>query len=255
MRKVLVVSSVPPRDGKPKTQWLDLCNYTWATLKKYCERHGYDFRPNVSNIVEPIRARGTSPVYRLGTGLQHPISHFIKFRLFEHYLSFQPTYDWVVWVDADCLVTNYEVPLDKYFNQLNANEKGTEAQVGDIIVPFDVNGLHPTIIMARNTVLTRGLFWACANAGQTLFAGHDWDDNLALRFFLDHAPYRNLFWNGHSAGDLCAMHPGLYPIPADIREPYEWTPNSLTLHLSALSLDSRIALAKEYCERLNLLGD
>lgn len=246
--KIKVVSSIPP---DPK--WGALAAYTCETQRRFCERHGYSYHLDVSDIWETVRSpiRGDSNCGHLAS-----IRHFVKFRLFQHFLTperCRETYDWVVWIDADCLITNYAVPLEKFMNGYGA-DAGPGPLLGDVIIPHDVNGLHPTVIMMRSSVLTRGLSWACANMGQTMFQQHDWDDIMAFRFYFATEPYRPLLWDQHSAQVLCAMHPGLYPIPPDVRAQYEWNHESLSLHLSALDMDKRLLLAKEYAERLSLLS-
>lgn len=248
----MVVSSIPPRNGRNEAQWADLAETTCATHVRYCQRHGYDYELNESDVWDHV----SSPwLDRPPTVEQAPIRYFMKIRLMRHYLSperCRKDYDFVVWLDADCLVTNYDIPVTKWLNQGRASNDKDDLQLGDLILAYDVNGLHPTVIMARATRRVRGLMWAMSEAGQRMYQMHDWSENLAFRFFLATPPYRDLVW-WHSAQDLCAMHPGLYPIPEDVRSDYEWTPESWTLHLSALPLAKRIEIAKVYVEQLGLL--
>jgi len=170
-----------------------------------------------------------------------PTRYFIKFALLEHYLdknSCLKEYDTVAWIDSDCIVSRYDLPLSTW--------------LGDVVTAWDVNALHPTVIIVRNSLLTRGLMWACNSAGRTLFATHDWSDNLCLRFFSATPPYDKLM-RYYSAKELCAMPPGVYPIPPDIRSQYEWDETSWSLHLSALTLEARIKMATAFVDDHKLL--
>ena len=253
---VLVISSIPPRKpGVSGPQWADLAELTWATHRKYCERHGYDFHGDVSDVWEPER----SPRLNAPLGDPAPIQYFIKFKLFEHFLrpeQCRKEYDWVVWFDSDLLITDFETPLEKFFNSKTAEDGvGPDGRgfLGDIILTNDVNGLHATVIMVRRSPLGLGFVWANGNAGKTYFMRDGWGDQLSMRMFLQTPPYRDLVWY-HSVKTLCAMPPNTYPIPDAARTIYEWDQKeSLALHLSALSIPKRIEIASQYIERLGLL--
>lgn len=256
--KVLVISSIPPRtptklrpDGTPIPQWDDLAKLTWATHQRYCEKWGYDWHGDVSDIWAPVR----SPKMGEMLGDPKPIKYFIKFVLFQHFLdpsSCGKEYDYVVWVDSDALFTNYDVPLEKFFNGRPGTTED-ERWSGDVILTRDVNGLHATVIMMRRTPHTLGFAWANANAGMTYFQEDGWSDQLSMRMFLGTPPYSEMV-HYHSVRTLCAMPPNVYPIPPLVRSLYEWDKDeSLTLHLSALDLSKRIEIATDYIERLGLL--
>jgi hypothetical protein len=243
----MVVTSYPPRRGNEDPCWEDLAKYTCATQAKYCQKWGYDYYVDVSSVSAPVR----SPWVDDRKGGYAPMRTMIKFPLLEHWLTKEACgkeYDYVVWIDADCVVTNYELPLTKWLNGMD----GEGSYIGDLVLAKDVNGLHPTIIMVRNTKTTRGLIWACGNAGRTMYMQHDWSDILAFRFFLDTPPYDHLVMY-YSAKELCAMPPSVYTIPPDVRAEYEWDQDSWTLHLSALTIEKRIEFAKHAVEKLNLL--
>lgn len=256
--KVLVICSIPPRKpgAAPGTSWADLYEITGATHRKYCERHGYGYHLDVSDIWEQVRpTKRGAPV-----GDPVPIRYKIKFLLFQHFLdpdACGQDWDYVVWFDGDLLITNYEIPLEKFFNgKLASDGIGPDGRgfVGDIILTYDPNGLHATVIIMRRSSQT--LAFACANgeAGMRYHIEDDWSDQLTLRMFQATPPYSWLMW-WHSVKSLCAMVPGRYTnIPRIAREPYEWDKEeSLALHLSALSIPERIQIAKQYTQELALV--
>lgn len=244
--RVMVVSSVPPRNGRKEPQWLDLCEYTTATQRAYCAKWGYGFHLDVSDIWDRV---GSPWVDQKPTVDSAPIRHINKFLLMQHFLTpdkCRQEYDWVVWLDADLVIGDYDTPLTKWMNQGRASTGTADAMLGDLVLPYDVNALHPTVIMARATTLMRGLMWSGTEAGKRMFMQHDWSENMALRFFLATPPYSGAVW-WHSAKVLCAMPPGLHPLPADVRASYEYEEGtSWSLHLSALPIAKRIELAQAF---------
>jgi hypothetical protein len=227
----MLLTSYPPA-------WQELAEITTASHRKYAQKHGYDYFADCSET--SMQARSAFVDRPAPTGWV-PVKYFIKFALLEHFLdasSCRKEYDTVVWLDSDCLITNYDRPLSDW--------------PGEIVTAYDVNAVHPTVIMARNSLRTRGFVWACNNAGRTMFQHHEWSDNECLRYFSAAPPYKDII-SFYSAQDLCAMPPGVYPIPEDVRAQYEWTEESFSLHLSALSLEKRVALASAWVREYNLL--
>lgn len=241
--------SIPPRkSGAQGPEWADLYEIVGATHRKYCERWGYAYYLDVSDIWEPI-----NPTIRgLPKGESKPIYYKIKFLLFQHFLdpdSCLTEYDWVVWLDGDLLITNYDKPLNDFFNGMT----GDQGYRGDLVYAHDPNGLHATVIMMRRSPLTLGYAFANGDAGMRYFGQDYWSDQLSARMFLQTPPYRDLVVF-HSIKELCAMPPDVYThIPERARKPYEWEPGDFALHLSALSIAQRIELATKWVQEYNLL--
>jgi hypothetical protein len=254
--KTLIVCSIPPRrpDDVGAT-WADLAEVVCATHRKYAQRHGYDYHLDVSDLYELVRpTRRGDPI-----GNYVPIKYKIKFLLFQHFLDADACgkeYDHVVWFDSDLLITNYDIPLEKFFNgKLAEDGIGEDGRgfLGDIILTYDVNGLHATVIMMRRSSQTLGFSYANGEAGMRYFMTDDWSDQLSMRMFLETPPYQWLIWY-HSVKSLCAMTPDTYThIPERARKPYEWGEGDFALHLSAMSIEKRIELSKQWVERYGLL--
>lgn len=246
----MVVTSIPPDHTHKPPYWSDLAEITVATQKKYCALHGYDHHLDVSDAMDFVSSAEPGAVPKL-----ERIRYRVKFDLMAHFMSPDrcgKAYDWVCWLDGDVLMTNYDVPLTKFLGQGKASTGTEDGQLGDLILPYDCNSLHPTVIAARCTTRMRGLMFELTGIGWKLFGTKEWSDNYGLRFAIATPPYRDFVW-WHSARELCAQAPGLYPIPADVRAEYEWYEGSLSLHLSALPLSRRIEIAKQYVDKLALL--
>jgi len=239
--RVMVVSSAPP-------SWKELTAITSATHRKWCDTHGYKYHLDVSDISIPA----STPWVNEKVSGYTPLRTMVKFLLLAHYMdkeSCREEYDYVVWLDADLVVSHSGLRATRWFAPDSWDSPSHDPEV---VLAYDVNGLHPTVIMLRNTVTTRGLVWACNEAGNRMFVSHGWSDIMALRFFLETPPYRDLV-RYISAQQLCAMPPGVHPMPADVRRQYEWTAESFSLHLSALSLERRIELASAFVAERKLL--
>lgn len=250
--RVMVVSSVPPRfgrrnpDGSPALEWADLAAVVQPTHEAYCARHGYGYKMDESDVWDKV---GSPWIDQKPSVDSAPIRHFNKLRLMQHYMTPEKCrreYDWVVWLDADLVIGDYDTPLTKWMNQGRASTGVEEPMLGDLIIPFDPNTVHPTVIMMRSTTLMRGLVWAMTEAGQRMYHQHDWSEHLAFKFFVQWQPYAGVLWQ-HSAKVLCAMSPGIYPMPPDVRASYEYEEGvSWSLHLSALPIAKRIELAQAF---------
>lgn len=214
----MVVSSAPPA-------WSELVAQTWPLMHAWTERHGYDFAPDVSDLRD-----------RNG----RPIRGFVKLNLLEHYLR---EYSRVLWLDADLVITNPEASMERLMGLAGHG----------ITFGYDVNGHHSTIIAAWSDQLVRDYLWAANNAGRSMFIDHPWHEMEALRYFAQTSPYREVVcWR--SIKETCPIRKAeyvQYGFPLDIGVDYDWTPEAFALHLSALSLDRRITLARHYADPRN----
>ena len=245
--RVLVCSSFPP-------SWAELAAVTGATHRRRAERHGYIYHADCSERTWPARSAewGVAPNGRM------PIRSFIKLDLLLHFLDpavCGADYDWVVWLDSDQLITNYEMPLTCWTAEVEPYRRerdGTTAGA-DVIMPHDYNGNNSTTLIVRNTDAAFNYVWSSNDAGRTMFLRHDWAEmESMLRFRL--APPFDGIVRTYSAKELCALHPGEYrPLPARRTAPYEWAPGDFSVHLAALPLPRRIELARYYAETFDLL--
>jgi hypothetical protein len=232
--KTLILTSHP-------REWHELAAITCATHAKYADAQGYDYHADCSNLSAP----NTLPWWGEKPKGAIPIRGFRKLDLMLYYLDPEKCgrqYDWVVWLDADLLVTNYAIPIAKWTDQTPCG----------LVLPYDANGHNATVIMAKNTDLTYDFLWACNNAGRTMFIRHDWAEMEAMRYFLQTPPYDYLA-TYFSVKALCGMPRGQYPIPGRVMDKYTWAPGDFALHLSALSLEKRIGIASYIVEELKLL--
>jgi hypothetical protein len=238
--RIAVCSSFP-------SSWGELAGYTGASHRAWAERHGYDYHADCSERTWPAHSPdwGAVAIGRL------PIRGFIKLDLMLHYLDAElcgNVYDWVVWLDSDLIITNPEIPLARWTDDVApyAREPNGTTSGADLIMPYDFNGNNATVIIARNTDAAYNYVWSSNDAGRTMFLKHDWAEMEALLRFREAPPYDGIV-HAVSAKELCALHPGAYePLPKRRTAAYEWETGDFAVHLAALSLERRIELAQHY---------
>lgn len=218
----LIITSYP-------MHWGELAKYTCASHKRYCNVNGFDYHADRSQLFDKWYNPLTSQFEQL------PIKGFVKLDLF---LRFLPHYKTIVWLDADLVVTNDAVRMDEVLGSYT-----------DLALPYDFNGHNATVIIARSTDRIRQFFWACNNTGRKFFLKHDWAEMEAMRYFLQTPPYAGMA-GYHSIKRLCALKIDEYEpyVPASVSGEYAWEPGDFAVHLSALTLERRIELAKFYTE-------
>lgn len=216
----LVITSSP-------SAWQDLAEVTCRHMKAWCDRHDYTFYADVSDLRD-----------RTSAGQMVDIRGFVKMSLFLHFL---PKYDRVVWLDSDMILTDIGPSIDDL----------TWGAPQDLILPYEHNGINATVIVMRSNERTYDFTWAVENTGRKLFLSHDWKEMEAMRYFLMTPPYEDMV-TYISAKRLCPILHTEYidaGLPARVAEKYGWEEGDWALHLSALNIERRVELAREYSVR------
>jgi hypothetical protein len=244
--RVLVCSSFPP-------SWAELAAISGGTHRRWAEQHGYVYHSDCSERTASDRTADLGAVLRG----RLPIRSFIKLDLLLHFLDADvcgATYDWVVWLDGDQLITNYEIPITRWTGGLEPyrRERDGRTSGADVIMPHDYNGNNSTTLIVRNTDAAFNYLWSSNDAGRTIFLRHDWAEMEAMLRFRLAPPFDGIV-HTYSAKELCALHPGEYrPLPARRTAPYEWAPGDFSVHLAALPIPRRIELARYYSDTYRL---
>lgn len=226
----LIISSASPA-------WHNLTKLTWATQKKWADKHGYDFYADVSDLQDNYFDRATNSMKRVG------IHGFVKLDLFLYWL---PKYKRVIWLDADMVITNYDA--------FTADNIMWGADVREITMPFDFNGHNATVISAWSSDLTYDFFWAANNSGRKMFLNHDWYEMEAMRYFAMTPPY-NALLGYMSVKRLCPiLHKEYVPyVPERVSAKYGWEKGDWSCHLSAFHIEKRVELAQRLVTENSLL--
>ena len=192
----------------------DLADITTRYLIKYCEFNGYDHfiytEKDFSHNMKPAWSKLI----------------FIN-------KEFEKGYQYVLWVDADAIITNANYKLESIIE----NDK-------DIYISKDVNGLNTGIVMFKNTDKVKNIL-------NKLLEMHDRFYNHA---WFEQAAFIDLYeMNEYGTRDLCKIMPQsewnayLYLIFYRIRYPAgEWSQSSFTLHFPGFPLDTRLAILKYF---------
>lgn len=96
--------------------------------QEYCTRHGYDFH--------------------LHTALSYPQNnkHYSCFKLLM-VRDLLESYDWLLWLDADALIMDHRIPLERWVENTDRHF---------VMAPDLVHGLNCGIWFARNTPMVKG---------------------------------------------------------------------------------------------------
>jgi hypothetical protein len=116
----------------------------------YCRRHDYDYLPAYRNLC-PTRPAVWSKI---------PL-------LLEHL----PRYDWIFWLDADALILNGDVPLERLLED-----------DADLIIGSDLNGINAGVFFIRNTPASVRLLEAAWDRQELLH--HVFQEQEAIRLTL-----------------------------------------------------------------------
>jgi len=218
----MIISSYPP-------EWSELVKRTAKTHAAYAKHHGYEYALDCSSFQDRVWPQG----HMIG------IRGFIKLDLMLHYL---PRYEYVMWIDADAMFTNYDIPIEQFRSP-------------GVTMGFDQNGFHSTVFIAHSTDLVYDYFWAANNIGRRRFLADDFHEMEALKWMGTWPPYSSLF-KFYSVKELCPILADEYVEagqPLKVSGKYKWEKGDWTLHFSALPLQRRIERATEYGEMLGLL--
>lgn len=216
---VAIVTSYPRR-------WEHLAAVTNALKEQYASKWGYHFFSDCSDV---YATEGP----KVGT----PILGFIKLDMLLYYLQ---KYETVVWIDADALITNRNIQIEDFL--IRRPDK-------DVILGYDNNGFHSTVIFARNTPTARDYLHAANTIGRQFFIGHPWHEMEALRYFWLAPNYHDRV-GFFSAKEICPiLKPAYAPhLPMSIGREYAWAPGDWLLHLSALPDAKRLELAQLFAD-------
>lgn len=238
MPRTLVITSLP-------SDWSELGEITCKAMKAWCDLHGYEFFAWTADLKDYWFNVGSRSREHL------PIKGFVKLDLF---LRFLPEYERVVWLDADMIITDYAWTVERLVQAISPSRP-------QVAVGYDWNAHNTTVIIADNTVsneydiasadLLYDYMWACNNTGRKFFLGDDWVEMSAMRFFAQTPPYDQIL-GYQSVAKICPVLHTEYieaGVPARVSEKYGWRMGAFSLHLSALHINRRIELAREFAER------
>jgi predicted O-methyltransferase YrrM len=138
------------------------------------------------------------------------------------------SYDWVCWLDADCLIMDQGYRIERFLHP-----------TAELITSRDANGLNNGVMLVKNTDWTRGFVQKWRDQGPR-FAGHPSADQTALASFLFLEPKEKWVCLGQTAMNsyLYELYPGLECPEGQYRK------GDFILHLPALTNGRRIEIFK-----------
>ena len=155
-----------------------------------------------------------------------------KVAFISDYLRF--SYDAILWVDADAMITNPELSIDWILD---------EDKNADVFLTADINGLNSGIMLIRNTDRSKAFFHAVTHYGRVLFGDRPNGEQQAIRHFSLAYPYEGIVHYLKNQRDLNSYYPNLYNYPGS--ELAHWQKGDFILHLPGTPNEKRIEIFNE----------
>ncbi len=187
-----------------------IAEITLPRLEAYCQIHGYDL------YTEEYEGR---------------IEKTIGWERFARVYDLLFSYETVMWVDADALITNPTVEIEKHLR-------------GSVVMAADLHGANTGVFIARKQELVRQLFFVILGEyGRSHFGEHQWGEQAAFIHLTSSPPYNHLVrWvNQHQLNS----YPNSEHYWPDFIQG-NWEPGNFIIQFAGFPLARRIELAKKY---------
>lgn len=140
-------------------------------------------------------------------------------------------YGRVLWIDADAI-----------FTDMNVEPHYPLGLQSGLTMSVDINGPCAGVMWLRNCPLLQMLLHTCRDH-RSLFEGHPWSDQAALRHFIALPPYDTLVQYSSDRQIDYSLYPG-YSNLACLTS-MSWTPQSFIFHAAGLPVEVQLAAIKE----------
>lgn len=199
-----------------------LAQLTWEqNAKLYCDEHGYAY-----HVITDATTRGIDP-------------DWVRMLDIKAALDQNPNIDWVVWIDCDTLITNFNIKLEDI---LDPNYH--------FMVSTYWNGMNIGVFAVQNT--EQGRQWV-----QTVIDRHDqyihhyWRAQGCMIDMTKEAPYKDWVkivpqrtWNSACFSDGC--HKDAPTTLDTLGTDGQWQPGDFLMHWPGQPNHFRMQLAKKY---------
>jgi hypothetical protein len=212
----------------------ELADLTNPNKEKYCERHGYDFKPKFSDFnydkcaIDPSKPPGLN---NLLIGFEK-IFHIID-------LIEEGKYEWIFWLGCDTLVTNHTIKLEDVVD----NDY-------HFMVAYDCNEWNVDSFLIRASEEGLGYMKYIASKIED-YRTHTWQEQQAM---IDARDKFKDITKVVPQEDINSFEYSLYPTPQHqlgrdlMGNNGRWTKGHFVVHWPGTSLNHRIQLANHYLE-------
>lgn len=194
---------------------------------KYAFKHGYDF----------ICKRNYE-------GYDRPISWF----KIKHIIDLLPSYDYIFWTDADCVITNYNIRIEDLIN--NSIDRPNKVFISPHIHSVEVNlpKLEET-----NYIIAHDYYSPCM--GNFIIKNCKWSIDFFTSIYNQTQFMNDPIWDNRGQDYLFYHHPELmkdvkfvpkYLINSMI---YDWKHGDFLIHFPAINSKRRVELINEYLQK------
>lgn len=194
------------------SNYAEIAAVTVPIMRKYCERHGYEFR---ELILE-------------GTGNEYAFKK-------NWYLTkvFREGIDLIFYLDVDAVITNHDIRIESFLDE--EHEMFITEHCGE------VNG---GAILIKNSTASIKM-----NEAVLSYSGKVDNEQNALTELMKEPSFAKLVKIvPHPAFN--SIEHGLYPELKDSKELSDWEEGHFVCHFPALGINDRLELVKEYSEKI-----
>ena len=183
----------------------DLARVTAARMQEYAARHGYGFVQHGA-VLDATRHPAWSKILA--------VTRLLK----------QRRAKWIVWVDADAVIMNFDQRLEDFV-----------VEGRDVVFGSDFNGLNSAVFLARNCEWTRRFFETVFNLGDIQYRldrfGAKWEQNTIKHVLLNFAGFED--------------HVAILPERRMNSHEGVYRDGDFILHLGAMSMAKRLETLKD----------
>jgi len=171
-------------------EYKNIVHYGRLNKIEYCKKHNYDFIEDESFV-----------------DLSRPLQ-WSKIPLLKAYLS---KYDYLIWVDADTYITNFDITVEKMIEKLENYDMMYEKD------PFI--WVNSGFMLLKNTKFCHEILETCYNITDQICHEQgsidylyrtNWNNSQQHIKVLEHDQGFNQYWNSWSPGDFMIHFPGCH---------------------------------------------
>jgi len=223
--KILIYTGYANGERGNFTEW---ANKTTQNKFEYAEKHGYGFLSE-----------------RNYKGYDRPISWYKIYKI----LNLINDYDWVVWMDADSLITNYNVKIEDIINQEVDRKKTVFLSPKDLPIECSLPPLKET-----NYIITQDDYSPCM--GIFLIKNCEWSRNFFKKIYEQTNHLNDPIWDNRAQDSLLYNNPELMEnikfVPQKTLNSFtlNWTVGDFIIHWPATESERKKRYTEEYLNQV-----
>jgi mannan polymerase II complex MNN10 subunit len=223
--KILICTGYTNHERGNFTDW---ANKTTQNKFEYAEKHGYGFLSE-----------------RNYEGYDRPISWYKINKI----LKVLNEYDWIVWMDADSLITNYNIKIEDIINKQFERQKTVFLSPENLPIECSLPELKET-----NYIISQDNYSPCM--GIFFIRNCEWSRNFFEKIYNQISFMNDGIWENRAQDYLLYHNPNLMEnikfVPKKILNSFtlDWTSGDFIIHWPATEYERKKRYTDEYLEKV-----